>query len=99
MIFGAGHIISSHRGQAGGGAPNPYALNLTYGLVGNGHLGGNLGQINNGSIPNSTLKPYTSTEYEFGADLRFLDNRIGLDVAYYISESKSALRRKNGMLH
>ena len=70
-------------GQAGGGAPNPYALNLTYGLVGNGHLGGNLGQINNGSIPNSTLKPYTSTEYEFGADLRFLDNRIGLDVAYY----------------
>ncbi|SHO60802.1 SusC/RagA family TonB-linked outer membrane protein [Algoriphagus zhangzhouensis] len=70
-------------GQAGGGAPNPYALNLTYGLVGNGHLGGVLGQINNGSIPNSTLKPYTSTEYEFGADLRFLDNRIGLDVAYY----------------
>lgn len=70
-------------GQAGGGAPNPYALNLTYGLVGAGHLGGNLGQINNGSIPNSTLSPYTSTEYEFGADLRFFDNRVGLDVAYY----------------
>ncbi|WP_026968519.1 SusC/RagA family TonB-linked outer membrane protein [Algoriphagus terrigena] len=70
-------------GQAGGGAPNPYALNLTYGLVGNGHMGGNLGQINNGSIPNSTLKPYTSTEYEIGADLRFFKNRLGLDVAYY----------------
>ncbi|OOG77268.1 SusC/RagA family TonB-linked outer membrane protein [Algoriphagus sp. A40] len=70
-------------GQAGGGAPNPYALNLTYGLVGNGHLGGNLGQINNGSIPNATLKPYTSTEYEIGADLRFFKNRLGLDVAYY----------------
>ncbi len=70
-------------GQAGGGAPNPYALNLTYGLVGAGHLGGSLGQINNGSIPNGNLKPYLSTEYEFGADLRFFENKIGLDVAYY----------------
>jgi TonB-linked SusC/RagA family outer membrane protein len=70
-------------GQTGGGAPNPYALNLTYGLVGSGHLGGSLGQINNGSIPNPNLKPYTSTEYEFGADLRFFENKLGLDVAYY----------------
>jgi TonB-linked SusC/RagA family outer membrane protein len=70
-------------GQTGGGAPNPYALNLTYGLVGAGHLGGSLGQINNGSIPNDALQPYLSTEYEFGADLRFFDNRLGLDVAYY----------------
>lgn len=70
-------------GEAGGGAPNPYALNLTYGLVGAGHLGANLGQINNGSIPNSNLGPYRSSEYEFGADLRFFDNRVGLDIAYY----------------
>lgn len=70
-------------GQTGGGAPNPYALNLTYGLVGSGHLGGSLGQINNGSIPNSNLMPYLSTEYEFGVDLRFFENKIGLDVAYY----------------
>ncbi len=70
-------------GQTGGGAPNPYALNLTYGLVGAGHLGASLGQINNGSIPNDNLKPYTSTEYEFGVDFRFLENRVGLDVAYY----------------
>ncbi|TFV94144.1 SusC/RagA family TonB-linked outer membrane protein [Algoriphagus kandeliae] len=70
-------------GQVGGGAPNPYALNLTYGLVGAGHLGASLGQINNGSIPNAGLSPYTSTEYEIGADLRFFDNRLGVDVAYY----------------
>jgi TonB-linked SusC/RagA family outer membrane protein len=70
-------------GQTGGGAPNPYALNLTYGLVGTGHLGGSLGQINNGSIPNQNLKPFLSTEYEFGADIRFLNNRFGLDAAYY----------------
>jgi TonB-linked SusC/RagA family outer membrane protein len=70
-------------GQTGGGAPNPYELNLTYGLVGTGHLGGSLGQINNGSIPNQNLKPFLSTEYEFGADFRFLNNRFGLDAAYY----------------
>ncbi|MDR7131084.1 TonB-linked SusC/RagA family outer membrane protein [Algoriphagus sp. 4150] len=75
-------------GQAGGGAPNPYALNLTYGLVGAGHLGGNLGQIQNESIPNSNLGPYTSTEYEIGADLRFFENRVGLDVAYYNRTTK-----------
>ena len=69
--------------QVGGGAPNPYSLNLTYGLVGAGHLGANLGQINNGSIPNQDLEPYLSTEYEIGADLRFFKNRIGIDVAYY----------------
>ncbi|SFT91985.1 TonB-linked outer membrane protein, SusC/RagA family [Algoriphagus locisalis] len=69
--------------QVGGGAPDPYALNLTYGLVGAGHLGANLGQINNGSIPNSNLGPYLSTEWEIGTDLRFWENRIGLDLAYY----------------
>jgi len=70
--------------QVGGGGPNPYALNLTYGLVGAGHIGGaSLGQINNGSIPNPNLGPYLSSEWEIGTDLRFMENRIGLDVAYY----------------
>jgi hypothetical protein len=69
--------------QVGGGAPDPYSLNLTYGLVGQGHLGASLGQINNGSIPNQGLVPYLSSEVEIGADIRFLKNRIGLDVAYY----------------
>lgn len=69
--------------QVGGGAPSPYLLGLTYGLVGAGHLGANLGQVNNGSIPNGALQPYTSSEIEFGADFRFFQNRFGLDVAYY----------------
>lgn len=75
--------LRANWGQVGGGAPNPYALNLTYGLVGAGHLGASLGQINNGSIPNAGLAPYTSTEYEIGTDMRFLDNRLGVDLAYY----------------
>ncbi|WP_194774758.1 SusC/RagA family TonB-linked outer membrane protein [Pararhodonellum marinum] len=77
-----GKIRASYAGS-GGGAPGPYALLLTYGLVGQGHLGSSLGQINNGSIPNNTLQPFSSNEFEIGADLRFFSNRLGLDVAYY----------------
>jgi len=69
--------------QVGGGEPSPYGLALTYGLAGAGHLGANLGQINNGSIPNQGLKPYVSNEIEIGADLRFLNNKLGVDIAYY----------------
>ncbi len=69
--------------QVGAGAPDPYQLSLAYNLVGVGHLGGTLGTISNGSIPNNTLKPQTSTEFEVGADLRFLKNRLGVDIAYY----------------
>lgn len=69
--------------QVGGGAPNPYALNVNYGLTGQGHQGAVLGRINNGSIPNQGLTPFLSTEVEVGLDMRFLKNRLGIDVAYY----------------
>jgi outer membrane receptor protein involved in Fe transport len=69
--------------QVGGGGPNPYALNLTYGLEGAPHGSANLGRIANGSIPNPNLSPYTSTELEIGADLRFFRDRLGLDFAVY----------------
>src|SRR5690606_11602387 len=40
---------------------------------------------------NPNLKPETTTSTEFGAELNFLDNRIGLDVAYYINNSKDQI--------
>jgi TonB-linked SusC/RagA family outer membrane protein len=69
--------------QVGGGGPTAYQLLLAYGLVGAGHNGGSLGQITNGNIPNPALKPYLSTEIEIGADIRFIKNRFGIDIAYY----------------
>ncbi len=69
--------------QVGGGAPNPYALNVTYGLQSAPHGNANLGQINNGSIPNPNLSPYTSTELEIGTDLRFFRDRLGIDFTVY----------------
>lgn len=52
-------------------------------MVGQGHLGQPLGAISNGSIPNADLVPLTSSEIEIGADVRFMNNRVGLDIAYY----------------
>jgi len=65
-----------------GGDTDPYRLDLTYGL-GQGHLGQPNAFISQSSIPNRFLRPLTSTEFEIGADLRFLDNRLGIDFTYY----------------
>ena len=69
--------------QVGGGAPSPYTLSQTYSLDGATHNGSVLGKITQNSIPNELLQPFLSSEIEIGADLRFLDNRLGIDVAYY----------------
>jgi TonB-linked SusC/RagA family outer membrane protein len=74
--------------QVGASTVDPYAVNLTYSLNGNTHRGYTMASFssamgNNGNIPNPLLQPLTSTELEFGLDLRLLENRIGLDVTYY----------------
>lgn len=38
-------------------------------------------------LGNPNLKPEKVKSYEFGADLRFFNNRLGLDVTYYNSKS------------
>jgi TonB-linked SusC/RagA family outer membrane protein len=43
------------------------------------------------TIGNATLRPEMTHEIEFGADLRFLDNRIGLDVAVYKRNTKDQI--------
>jgi hypothetical protein len=74
--------------QVGGATVNPYSTTLTYSLNGNPHLGYTMASFssamgNNGTIPNSDLVPLTSTELEFGLDIRFLENRLGIDFSYY----------------
>jgi len=38
-------------------------------------------------LANLNLKPEISSAYEVGADIRFLNNRIGLDITYYTSNT------------
>jgi TonB-linked SusC/RagA family outer membrane protein len=45
----------------------------------------------NDIIGNASLKPELSTEYEVGAEMRFLDNRIGIDATYYNKRTKGQI--------
>jgi TonB-linked SusC/RagA family outer membrane protein len=42
-----------------------------------------LNQFVPNNLPNANLKPQFANSLEFGADLKFLNNRIGLDLTYY----------------
>ncbi|RYY55902.1 MAG: SusC/RagA family TonB-linked outer membrane protein [Chitinophagaceae bacterium] len=42
-------------------------------------------------LANLNLKPEISSAIEFGADIRFLKNRIGVDVTYYQSRTKNQI--------
>lgn len=43
------------------------------------------------TIANADLKPEQSRSYEIGADLKFLANRIGLDVSYYHTKTENQI--------
>ncbi len=73
--------------QVAGGADSPYALSLSYGIYGQGHLGASLGNISGGTIPNSEITPFEKNETEFGMDLRLFDNRFSIDATYYDNET------------
>jgi TonB-linked SusC/RagA family outer membrane protein len=78
----------------------PYSTLLTY-SAGNTHVDRNgnivpLGQYSSGdNLPNPNLKPFTSTEAEFGLDVRFFNNRLGLDITYYDQETTDDILNAN----
>lgn len=43
------------------------------------------------NLKNNFLKPEIATSYEFGADLRFLNNRLGLDVTWYKTNKRNQI--------
>jgi outer membrane receptor protein involved in Fe transport len=71
-------------GQVGNvSSVQPYQTTLLYG-AGSTHVGRPLGGFASGTnFPNPDLVPFTSTETEFGLDIRFFNSRLGLDIAYY----------------
>lgn len=73
--------------QSGGGV-GPYNLALTYGY-GEAINGNPSGSISNSTIPNLNLKPLTSISYELGTDIRFFDNRLGLDATAYVRNTRN----------
>ena len=74
-----------------GGDTDPYQLALTYGIIGQGHLGSPLGSISQGTIPLADLKPYAQVGREIGTDLQMFDDRLGVDLTWYYNSTTNQI--------
>jgi TonB-linked SusC/RagA family outer membrane protein len=66
-----------------GGATKPYQSNLYYSLNSQTHFGNVLASISGSVAPNLSLRPLKIKEAEGGIELRFFQNRIGVDLGFY----------------
>jgi TonB-linked SusC/RagA family outer membrane protein len=69
----------------------PYSTLLAY-TAGTTHTGIPLGSYSSGysngtNLPNPDLKPFTSSETEYGLEAKFLKSRIGIDFTIYDQET------------
>lgn len=68
---------------------NPYTTQQYY-SVGSSIQGITTGSFSS-TLPNLFLKPYTLTEMEFGTELKFFQNRLGIDIAYFNRKTKNEI--------
>lgn len=78
-----------------GGDTDPYGLNLTYGFRGNQYSGVALGEITQEVVPNEMIKPLSVNEFEVGFDMRMLDNRFAVDMAFYNKVSNNDITQES----
>ncbi len=74
-----------------GGDTEPYQLSLTYAMMPFTHNGRPLGYVGQNSIPLASLKPSSSVGVEAGFEVRFLNNRVGLDFTWYDESSTNQI--------
>ena len=74
-----------------GSDTDPYQLGLVYTKSKFTYPGYTIGYINNSTMPNKNLKPTKTNSFELGLEMKFLNNRIGLDFTYYTQNSKTRL--------
>ncbi|UBM59388.1 SusC/RagA family TonB-linked outer membrane protein [Marinilongibacter aquaticus] len=69
--------------QVGGATVLPYQIYQYYNMQQGGHNGRPVQTLASAQVPNSDLKPLTSTTYEAGIELGFINGRLGLDLTLY----------------
>jgi TonB-linked SusC/RagA family outer membrane protein len=67
--------------KTSGEPAQPYQTDFYYNI--NNSIGGVPRAGYDSRLPNANLKPYSLEEYEVGTELKFFNNRISLDVAYF----------------
>uniref|UniRef100_UPI003217882E SusC/RagA family TonB-linked outer membrane protein n=1 Tax=uncultured Draconibacterium sp. TaxID=1573823 RepID=UPI003217882E len=78
--------------QVGSGT-SPYQTILTYSLqngMGNSIDGNGVATLGN-TRPAYNLKPQKTNSWEVGTDLRFVNNRLGLDLSYYKMNTRNQI--------
>jgi len=91
--FSTNSVVSFAKLRAGwaevGNDTDPYNLRNVYNY---GTAWGSLQTATESSvIANEELRPESINTYEIGADIRFFNNRLGLDVTYYDIRSKDQI--------
>ncbi len=80
-------------GQTGNGDLSPYSSQGLWTILSNRYSFGN--QIVNGvglsRINNENLKWETTTQYNFGLDARFLKDRYGFSIDYYVKDTEDLI--------
>ena len=76
-----------------GSDTNPYQLRNVF--VADEIWAGNPGFTVPGALLNADLKPEITESVEFGVELAFLDDRLGLDATYYIEETRDQIMPVN----
>jgi TonB-linked SusC/RagA family outer membrane protein len=87
-VFNYGKLRVSY-GESSNAAPSPYLLNIPFSSV--GQIQGRTSFLRSTSIGNTDLRPERNTSFEAGLELRFFNNRIGLDATYYQKLSRDQI--------
>jgi TonB-linked SusC/RagA family outer membrane protein len=72
--------------QVGSGGTTPYLTAYSYSPTGFPS-----GLSNPSDIANSELRPLITTSYEAGTDLRLFKNRVGIDLALYLNNTRNQI--------
>ncbi len=74
-----------------GSDTDPYQLYTSYTNSKYSYSGYAMGLINNSVMPNPDLKPTKTNSFELGLEMKFFNNRLGLDLTYYNQVSKNQI--------
>ncbi len=75
-----------------GETAGPVAFGNTFTPLSGANIGGLLGSVVGTQVGNTEILPETATELEFGVDMGFLNNRIGLEATYYIKSTQNNIQ-------
>lgn len=70
---------------------DPYRTSTTYTSSSGFPLNGQLGYTRSGTLGSSDLRPERTTTIELGTELKFLENRLGIDFTWYKANSRDQI--------